>query len=93
MQRKPDIALAQDKLGWAPKIALEDGLKETIAYFRKTLAHAQHHRKPRRTSRRTLSPQHALQNPPGREIQNAPRPNLRGRLARRKRRTPRLVRQ
>jgi UDP-glucuronate decarboxylase len=38
MQRKPDIALAQDKLGWAPKIALEDGLKETIAYFRKTLA-------------------------------------------------------
>jgi UDP-glucuronate decarboxylase len=38
MQRKPDIALAKDKLGWAPKIALEDGLKETIAYFRKTLA-------------------------------------------------------
>jgi UDP-glucuronate decarboxylase len=38
MQRKPDIALARDKLGWAPKIALEDGLKETIAYFRKTLA-------------------------------------------------------
>jgi UDP-glucuronate decarboxylase len=38
MQRKPDIALAKDKLGWAPKIALEDGLKETIAYFRKALA-------------------------------------------------------
>jgi UDP-glucuronate decarboxylase len=38
MQRKPDIALAQAKLGWAPKVALEDGLKETIAYFRKTLA-------------------------------------------------------
>jgi UDP-glucuronate decarboxylase len=38
MQRKPDIALAQDKLGWAPTIALEDGLKQTIAYFRKTLA-------------------------------------------------------
>jgi UDP-glucuronate decarboxylase len=38
MQRQPDIALAQDKLGWAPKVALEDGLKETIAYFRKTLA-------------------------------------------------------
>jgi UDP-glucuronate decarboxylase len=38
MQRKPDIALAKDKLGWQPKVALEDGLKETIAYFRKTLA-------------------------------------------------------
>jgi UDP-glucuronate decarboxylase len=38
MQRQPDIALAKDKLGWAPRIALEDGLKETIAYFRKTLA-------------------------------------------------------
>jgi len=38
MQRQPDIALAKAKLGWAPKVALEDGLKETIAYFRKTLA-------------------------------------------------------
>jgi UDP-glucuronate decarboxylase len=38
MQRQPDIALARDELGWAPKVALEDGLKETIAYFRKTLA-------------------------------------------------------
>jgi UDP-glucuronate decarboxylase len=38
MQRQPDIALAKDKLGWAPRIALEDGLKETIAYFRNTLA-------------------------------------------------------
>ena len=38
MQRQPDIRLAKDKLGWAPKVALEDGLKETIAYFRKTLA-------------------------------------------------------
>ena len=38
MQRQPDIALAKDKLGWTPRVALEDGLKETIAYFRKTLA-------------------------------------------------------
>jgi UDP-glucuronate decarboxylase len=38
MQRKPDIRLAQEKLGWAPKVSLEDGLKETIAYFRRTLA-------------------------------------------------------
>jgi UDP-glucuronate decarboxylase len=38
-QRQPDISLAQEKLGgWAPRVTLEDGLKETIAYFRKTLA-------------------------------------------------------
>ncbi|GHV24385.1 NAD-dependent dehydratase [Spirochaetia bacterium] len=33
-QRKPDISLAKSKLCWEPKISLEDGLKETIAYFR-----------------------------------------------------------
>jgi UDP-glucuronate decarboxylase len=37
-QRQPDIALAKDKLGWEPQVQLEDGLKETIAYFRKTLS-------------------------------------------------------
>ncbi|GHU87881.1 NAD-dependent dehydratase [Spirochaetia bacterium] len=37
-QRKPDIALAKTKLNWQPKIALEDGLKETIAYFKKLTA-------------------------------------------------------
>lgn len=36
-QRQPDITLAKEKLGWQPKVNLEDGLKETIAYFRKTL--------------------------------------------------------
>ena len=36
-QRQPDITLAKENLGWAPKVALEDGLKETVAYFRKTL--------------------------------------------------------
>jgi UDP-glucuronate decarboxylase len=38
-QRRPDIALARSKLGWEPKVPLEDGLKETIAYFRSLLAH------------------------------------------------------
>jgi UDP-glucuronate decarboxylase len=33
-QRQPDISLAQSKLNWQPSVNLEDGLKETIAYFR-----------------------------------------------------------
>lgn len=33
MQRKPDISLAQEKLGWQPKIGLDEGLRKTIAYF------------------------------------------------------------
>lgn len=32
-QRQPDIELAKTKLGWEPRISLEDGLKPTIAYF------------------------------------------------------------
>jgi UDP-glucuronate decarboxylase len=36
-QRKPNIDLAKSKLDWEPKIQLEDGLKETIAYFKRTL--------------------------------------------------------
>ncbi len=34
LQRKPVIDLAKDKLGWEPKISLEEGLEKTIAYFR-----------------------------------------------------------
>jgi len=37
-QRQPNIELAKAKLGWQPKVNLEDGLKETIAYFKKVLA-------------------------------------------------------
>jgi len=36
-QRQPDIRLAKEKLHWEPKVNLEDGLKETIGYFRRTL--------------------------------------------------------
>lgn len=34
-QRKPDIALAHEKLnGWQPRVCLEDGLRRTIDYFK-----------------------------------------------------------
>jgi len=33
-QRSPDITLAKKHLSWQPKIALRDGLKSTVAYFR-----------------------------------------------------------
>ena len=36
-QRRPDISFAKSALKWEPKVSLEDGLKETIAYFRRTL--------------------------------------------------------
>ena len=34
MQRQPDITLAKERLGWAPTVALEEGLERTIAWFR-----------------------------------------------------------
>jgi UDP-glucuronate decarboxylase len=34
LRRKPDISLAKDKLGWEPKIKLEEGLKKTISFFK-----------------------------------------------------------
>jgi UDP-glucuronate decarboxylase len=37
-QRQPDISLAAAELDWKPGVALEDGLKETIAYFRRIVA-------------------------------------------------------
>ena len=36
-RRKPDITLAVNTLGWKPKTALNDGLRKTIAYFKKDL--------------------------------------------------------
>ena len=36
-RRLPDIGRAREQLGWEPKVALEDGLAETIAYFRQLL--------------------------------------------------------
>jgi UDP-glucuronate decarboxylase len=36
-QRRPDISIAKSKLGWEPKVSLEDGLAPTIAYFRQLI--------------------------------------------------------
>jgi UDP-glucuronate decarboxylase len=37
-QRRPDITLAKNELGWEPKVDLDAGLDPTIDYFRKLLA-------------------------------------------------------
>lgn len=39
-RRKPDISLAKEKLGWSPKVKVEDGLAMTIAYFQGVLDQA-----------------------------------------------------
>ena len=33
-QRRPDISQAQSRLGWAPKVALAEGLQAAVGYFR-----------------------------------------------------------
>ncbi len=37
-QRRPDITLAKQALDWEPKVALRDGLQETIRYFKHQFA-------------------------------------------------------
>jgi len=37
-QRQPDITLAGAKLGWKPKVSVDEGLKRTIEFFRKELS-------------------------------------------------------
>ena len=36
-QRRPDISLAKETLGWEPKVPLEQGIEKTIAYFKSAL--------------------------------------------------------
>jgi UDP-glucuronate decarboxylase len=37
-QRMPDITLARGKIGWKPAVAVDEGLKRTIEYFKKELS-------------------------------------------------------
>lgn len=37
-QRKPDISLARERLGWEPKVSLRQGLQKTVAYFENLLS-------------------------------------------------------
>ncbi|MBX9738929.1 MAG: SDR family oxidoreductase [Beijerinckiaceae bacterium] len=41
-QRRPDISMARDVLGWEPKTELRAGLEKTIAYFDKLIAEPTH---------------------------------------------------
>lgn len=34
-QRQPDITLAKEKLGWGPKVSIDEGLRLTIDYFKR----------------------------------------------------------
>jgi UDP-glucuronate decarboxylase len=38
VQRRPDITLARERLGWQPTVQLEEGLRSTVEYFRQVLA-------------------------------------------------------
>ena len=37
-QRCPDISLARQELDWEPMVQLDDGLAETINYFRQMIS-------------------------------------------------------
>jgi len=36
-RRKPDISRAKELLGWLPSVPLEEGLRKTLAYFKKSM--------------------------------------------------------
>lgn len=36
-KRKPVISLAEEKLGWKPSVGLEEGLLQTIDYFKSVI--------------------------------------------------------
>ena len=38
--RRPDISRAREVLGWEPRVGFDDGIRETIDYFKGVLAPA-----------------------------------------------------
>ncbi len=38
IQRKPDIELAKKFLDWGPRVELDEGLKQTVDYFRNQIS-------------------------------------------------------
>jgi UDP-glucuronate decarboxylase len=36
-RRRPDISLAKSKLGWSPKVEIDEGLEKTISYFKQAV--------------------------------------------------------
>ncbi len=36
-QRRPDVSLAEEMIGWRPKVDIEEGLKHSIEYFRSVI--------------------------------------------------------
>ena len=48
-RRRPDITRARELLGWEPRTTLSDGLKQTIAYFRRVPGVTDRARAARRT--------------------------------------------
>ena len=44
-QRRPDISMAKQVLGWAPRTPLAEGLKKTIAYFEDLLKEPELHQR------------------------------------------------
>ncbi|MEO7336461.1 MAG: UDP-glucuronic acid decarboxylase family protein [Caldimonas sp.] len=49
-QRCPDISVAKATIDWEPRVALDDGLRQTIAYFRRLLNEGPSRPTPRRPS-------------------------------------------
>ena len=38
-QRRPDISLARQELGWEPKVGLEEGIERTMDWFAENYGH------------------------------------------------------
>jgi hypothetical protein len=57
-RRRPDITLAREKLSWAPKVQLRDGLEQTIDYFKAVISAnpgADFPKRPRSTTAKELA--------------------------------------